>query len=175
MWEHKPATCYMRAVAVCPLCNVQTFLFTNERAAILHHFLFWHVNQVHDYSIIPKSVRYKVDTQAENDSGWRSWGLAWGSHDVTCRLTEALPLDHPSGHTSPWISVNWNAFTNLSTSPTDRPTGISLIMELRIIPLPSIMNNALGGGGGGVWGSMRFKNIPIYLRSWRLSLLPIND
>jgi len=97
----------MRSVAVCPLCNVQTFLFTNERAAILHHFLLWHVNQVHDYSIIPKSVRYKVDTQAEmtvagDHEAWPEEHMM--SHD--CRLTEALPLDHPSGHTSPWISVN---------------------------------------------------------------------
>ena len=79
-----------------------------------------------------------------------SCDLAKGSHDVTWHysLTEDSPLDHPSGQTSPWMSVNWKALTSLSTSSTDRPTWISLIIELRTIPLPSIMNNALGVRGG---------------------------
>lgn len=49
-------------------------------------------------------------------------------------LTVSLPGFHPAGHTSPCVSVYWNAWTRRKVSSTERPTGKSFIVICRKTP-----------------------------------------
>ncbi len=54
-----------------------------------------------------------------------------------------LPGFQLAGHTTPFLSAYWNAWTSLYVSSTLRPTCSSLIVTDRITPFPSIIISPL--------------------------------
>lgn len=83
---------------------------------------------------------FSTNRRLNQSSSWK-YALAFS----TSGIIVLLPLFQLAGQTSPCLSVNWKASTNLMISETDLPTGKSFIVIWRIMPFGSIINNPRNG------------------------------
>lgn len=77
---------------------------------------------------------------------WNWWSVKNVFYDARSKkqlLTVSAPGFHPAGHTSPCLSVYFKACTSRKVSSTDRPTGKSLTVICRRVPLSSMINRPL--------------------------------
>merc|ERR1712080_355933 len=78
-----------------------------------------------------------------------------------------LPGFHPAGQTSPCLSVNWNACTNLSASSTSLPTGKSLTVTCLSVCFPSMINSPRNVTPSSGLYTVCFRDLAVLIRKER--------